>query len=99
MKTKTISEIKEKYGEIILNASIVNILYYGINTFEQTTLREQITATNEHYDELEKAKKTSMITRAFALQMLNCQFELLELEPMDILTYFSKPTKSANEEE
>lgn len=90
MKEITIEDVQADYGEMILTCALVNMLQYGKQSFYKTTLREQIVILNEIYDKQEKEGKHPIISREFALQVLNCEYKLLDFDDMELLTYFSK---------
>lgn len=99
MKEITIEDIKNDYGEVVLNCALINLLQMGKKSIEQFTLREQIVNLNEMYDKLEKEGKVPVISRNFALQVLNCEYKLYDFDDMELLTYFSKNKNNKEEEE
>lgn len=93
MKEITLDDLKNDYGEAVLNLSLRNLLQIGKKNFENTTLREEIQNLTSYYDNLEKQNKKCLITRELALQILNCEFKLCEFDDLELLTYFSNNKK------
>lgn len=93
MKSNSIEDIKNEYGEIILNASILNLVSYGLTSYDGVYLKDCIKTTSEVFENLQKENKKFPITKEFAISLINCQFALLELNPMEILTYFANNVK------
>ncbi|MGN1207921.1 MAG: hypothetical protein ACI4TI_00430 [Christensenellales bacterium] len=90
MKETSIDDIKNDYGETVLNCALINLLQMGKKSIEQFTLREQLVNLNDMYDKLEKENKIPVVSRNFALQVLNCEYKLYDFDDMELLTYFSK---------
>lgn len=94
-----INEIKKEYGEIVTNTAIFNLLNFGINSYENVTLVELIKSIDSIYDELDKQNRKIPITKSFLKQVAGCQMNLMNLEPLALMTYFSKPTKKEDNSE
>lgn len=93
MKNNSIEDIKNEYGEIILNTSILNLISYGLTSYDGIYLKDCVKTTFEVFENLHKENSKFPITKDFAIKVLNCQFALLELKPMEILTYFANNVK------
>ena len=93
MKEITMDDILTDYGEMVLTCALISMFENGKQSFYRTTLREQIINLNEMYDKQEKEGKIPIITREFALQVLNCEYKLLDFDDLELLTYFSKIKK------
>lgn len=99
MKLNSIEEIKKEYGIVVTNAAAYNLLQTGLQNFEKTYLSEQTRLINKMFRDLEENKEVPFpLTEEFVLRVLNCQHALLDLKkPMEIMTYFSKPTDKEEE--
>ena len=93
MKEVTLEDLKNDYGETVLNCALINIFQNGKKSLDKLTLREQLLNLNDTYDKQEKEGKIPIITREFASQVLNCEYKLIDFEDMELLTYFSKIKK------
>lgn len=93
---KTLNDIKLEYGEVVLNASIMNLIQKGIDSFTNITLRESLQSVNSFFEKSKNEKLTFPITEQFVKQILNCEYDLIELNPIDILTYFNTTKEAIN---
>lgn len=87
-----IQEIKKKFGEIVTNAAIYNLLTFGIETYKKTTFKEQLFSIEKIFGDLRKEDKAFPVCEEFIKQILSCQMELMELDRFELMTYFTKPT-------
>lgn len=96
MKDQTLADIKNDYGETVLNCALINLFQNGKRSFDRTTLREQIANLTEIYDELDKKNQVPIISHDFAVQVLNCEYKLIDFDDMTLLTYLSNNKKEDN---
>ncbi len=89
-QTTTLEEIKIDYGETVFNSAVINLMQIGKKSLNNVPLKEQLNNLNNVFDNLEKEKKPFPVTKEFALQILNCEYQLNEFDDMQILTFFSK---------
>lgn len=91
------NEAKKEYGEIVTNAAIFNLLNFGIDSYENITLSELIKSIDYVFDELEKQNRRLPVTRNFLKQIANCQMNLMSINSLELMTYFSKPTNKEDD--
>lgn len=93
-----INQIKEKYGDIVLNTAIVCLVEKGTKKLDGTQSKTELQNIDQFYDNLEKGNHTFPFSRDFAKQVLSCQYMLYELDTMSLLTYFQIPKQKEEQE-
>ena len=100
MKNETsIEDIKQKYGSVITNAAVYNILQFGMQNFKKSFLSDQTKLIEKIYRDLDENKEVPFaFTKEFTLRVLTCQNALLELkDQMELMAYFSRNKKREEE--
>ncbi len=93
-----INQIKEKYGDIVLNTAIVCLVEKGTKKLDGTQPKIELQYIDKVFDDLEKENRTFPFSRDFAKQVLSCQYMLYELDTMSLLTYFQIPKQKEEQE-
>ncbi len=95
---KDIEDLKDRYGEVVLNTALINLLKLGKVMFDETTLKEQNAIVTSTFEKLKESKQNFPLAKEFCQEVLNCEFELCEFDDLDLLTYFSNQNKANNKE-
>lgn len=94
---KNLNDIKKEYGEIVTNTAIFNLLSFGIDSYENVTWSELLKSIDYVFDELEEKKRRLPVTKNFLKQVANCQMNLKDINRLELMTYFSKPTNKEDD--
>lgn len=93
MKNFEIDELKKDYSENVVDTAVLNILSLGKENVEKQNMKDCIQTLSKVFETLETEKKFFPVTQDFLTKVLNCQFYLLNVDDVEILTYFSKKIK------
>lgn len=91
---KKLDAIRDKYGckgEVIFRTAIQYVIEYGQSMLSDEAWQEHFLFNiDKRHDEAEAEGKILFITRDFEKAILECAFELAQIEPYDFLIYIQR---------
>lgn len=91
---KKLDAIRNKYGckgEVIFRTAIQYVIEYGQSMMSDEAWQEHFVFNiDKRHDEAEAEGKILFITRDFEKAILECAFELAQIEPYDFLIYIQR---------
>lgn len=91
---KKLDAIRDKYGckgEVIFRTAIQYIVEHGQSTLSDEAWQKHFVFNiDKRHDEAEAEGKILFITRDFEKAILECAFELAQIEPYDFLIYIQR---------